>query len=85
MERWLHRVFTVTGGFMTGAGMITIFVATSASAVRGKLAWIILALAALFTVGTMSVTNFQLNSDYKWLLLLSSLLWIIGLVFSAKH
>lgn len=29
----------------------------------------------------MSLTNFQLNSDFKWLLLIPSLLWIIGLVF----
>ena len=31
-------------------------------------------------VGTMGLTNFQLNSDFKWLLLIPSLLWIIGLV-----
>ena len=28
----------------------------------------------------MGLTNFQLNSDFKWLLLIPSLLWIIGLV-----
>ena len=27
----------------------------------------------------MSLTNFQLNSDFKWLLLIPSLLWVIGL------
>ncbi len=46
-----------------------------------KRTWIVLALAGLFTVGTMSLTNFQLDSDFKWLLLIPSLLWIIGLVF----
>jgi hypothetical protein len=81
LERWLRRVFTVMGGFMTGAGMLTILAALKASAVREKRTWIVLALAGLFTVGTMSLTNFQLNSDFKWLLLIPSLLWIIGLVF----
>ena len=81
LERWLHRVFTVMGGFMTGAGVLTILVAMNASAVREKWTWIVLALAGLFTVGTMSLTNFQLNSDFKWLLLIPSLLWAIGLVF----
>lgn len=81
LERWLHRVFTVMGGFMTGAGVLTIFVAMSASTVREKWTWIVLALAGLFTVGTMSLTNFQLDSDFKWLLLIPSLLWVIGLVF----
>ena len=82
LERWLHRVFTVMGGFMTGAGVLTILVAMKASAAREKRTWIVLALAGLFTVGMMSLTNFQLNSDFKWLLLIPSLLWVIGLVFS---
>ena len=81
LERWAHRVFTVMGGFMTGAGMLTILVASNASTVREKWTWIVLALAGLFTVGMMSLTNFQLNSDFKWLLLIPSLLWVIGLVF----
>lgn len=80
LEGWLHRVFTVMGGFMTGAGLLTILVAMNASAAREKSTWIVLALAGLFTVGTMSLTNFQLNSDFKWPLLIPSVLWIIGLV-----
>lgn len=83
LQRWVHRVFTVMGGFMTGAGVLTILAAMNASAVRGKWTWIALALAGLFMVGTMSLTNFQLDSDFKWLLLIPSLLWIIGLMFAA--
>ena len=81
LERWLRRVFTVMGGFMMGAGVLTILAAINASAVREKWTWIGLALAGLFAVGTMSLTNFQLNSDFKWLLLIPSLLWVFGLVF----
>ena len=80
LQRWLHRVFTVMGGFMTGAGMFTILIAINVSAVAQTWTWIALALAGLFTVGTMSLMNFLLNSDFKWLLLIPSLLWIIGLV-----
>jgi uncharacterized membrane protein len=83
LQRWMHRVFTVMGGFMTGTGVLTILAAMNASAARGKWTWTALALAGLFTVGTMSLTNFQLDSDFKWLLLIPSLLWIIGLVFAA--
>ena len=82
---WLHRVFTVMGGFMTGAGVLTISVATNAAAVRERWTWMALALAGLFTVGTMSLTNFQLNSDFKWLLLIPSLLWVVGLVCRARR
>ncbi len=84
LEGWLHRVFTVMGGFMMGAGVLTILAAMKAPAAREKWTWIVLALAGVFTVGTMSVTNFQLNSDFKWLLLIPSLLWIVGLVFRAR-
>ena len=79
LERWLHRVFTVMGGFIAGAGVLTIFLA--ARPVMHK-RWTLgaLALAGLLTVGTMTVTNFQLNSDFKLLLLFPSLLWLIALV-----
>ena len=64
--------------------MFTIFVATCASTVREKWTRIILALAGLFTVGTMSLTNFQLDSDFKRLLLIPFLLWVIRLMFSTS-
>ena len=80
LQRWLHRVFTVMGGFMAGAGMSTILIATNVSFVEQKWTLIVLASIGLFTVGTMSLTNFLLNSNFKWLLLIPSLLWIIGLV-----
>ena len=80
LERWLQHVFTVMGGFMMGAGVLTMFVATNATAAQEKWTWVVLALAGLFTVGTMSLTNFQLDSAFKWLLLIPALLWFIGLV-----
>jgi hypothetical protein len=30
LESWLNKVFTVMGGFMAGAGVLTVFVATAA-------------------------------------------------------
>jgi predicted membrane channel-forming protein YqfA (hemolysin III family) len=81
LEGWVRRVFTVMGGFMAAAGVLTILVARSVSALREKWTWLVLALVGLCTVGIMSFTNFQLNSDFKWLLLIPSLLWIMGLMF----
>ncbi len=79
LARWLHRVFTVMGGFITGAGLLTILAVANASVLRQRWSWIILGLAGLFTVGTMTLTNFQLDSDFKWLLLVPSVVWFIGL------
>jgi predicted membrane channel-forming protein YqfA (hemolysin III family) len=81
LERWLHRVFTVMGGFIAGAGVLTIFVAVNARAARKRWTCAVLAFAGLFTVGTMTATNFQLNSDFKLLLLAPSVLWLVGLVY----
>ncbi len=38
-----------------------------------------LAVAGAVSVGLMSATNFLLNSDFRWLLLLPALLWLLGL------
>ena len=83
LQRWAHRVFTVMGGFMAGAGVLTIHVGAIPRAAREGWTWIVLALAGLLTVGTMSLTNFQLDSDFKWVLLIPSLIWVIGLVLLA--
>lgn len=79
LELWLRRVFTVMGGFMAGAGALTLFVAVTAASARKKGTGGVLTLAGLVTVGTMSVTNFIIDSDFKWLLFAPALLWLIGL------
>lgn len=80
LERWLRRVFTVMGGFMTGAGVLTLFVALSAVAKRESGVSAALAVTGLFTVVLMSAINFVIDSDFKWLLLVPALLWSIGTV-----
>ena len=85
MVDWLHRVFTVMGGFMMGAGALVIALTMNVSPKRKKLTLTILALAGVFTVGTMSLTNFQLSSDFKWPLLIPSALWLVGLVLYQRQ
>ena len=80
LARWLARVFTVLGGFMAGAGVLTIFSACSLKAPRARGTTTTLALTGLLTVGLMSATNFALRSDFRWLLLVPALLWLAGLV-----
>ena len=71
----------VMGGSITAAGLLTILAVMNTSAMREKQTLIFLALTGLFTVGTMSLTNLQLNSDFKWLLMIPALLWALGLAF----
>ncbi|TDR38370.1 hypothetical protein DFR29_12142 [Tahibacter aquaticus] len=80
LESWLAHVFTVLGGFMAGAGVLTVFVAATMPARLKGSAWAI-ALSGALTVGLMSTLNFVLHSDFRWLLLGPALVWLAGLVF----
>ena len=80
LERWLGHVFNVAGGFMVAAGAMTVLVAWRLRGMRGPGTFIALLVAGLGGVTMMSATNFLLNSDFRWLLLVPSVLWALGLV-----
>ena len=77
---WLRSVFTVMGGFIAGCGVLTIFVGMHAVPQRVNGTGTALTCAGLLTVVVMSRTNFLLDSDFKWLLLVPPVAWLIGLV-----
>ena len=81
LESWLQTVFTVMGGFMAGAGVLIVFVASVAMPARLKgTSWAI-ALSGALTVVLMSAANFAIHSDFRWLLLVPALAWFASLVF----
>lgn len=63
---------------MAGAGVLTVFVATTAMRLRLNGTSRALALSGALTVGLMSATNFALQSDFRWLLLVPALVWLVG-------
>lgn len=69
LEEWQRNVFTVMGGFMAGAGVLTVVVAVDGEPRRSKWTSWAVALVGLLTVALMRLTNFSLDSDFKWLLL----------------
>ena len=80
LEGWLKKVFTVMGGFIAGAGVLTVFVAAVALPARLKgTSWTI-ALSGALTMVLMSATNFVIHSDFRWLLLIPALMWLGALV-----
>lgn len=79
LQRWARHVFTVMGGFIAASGLLTLHVALHPGGAR-KNAPKVLAAAGALTVGIMSVTNFQINSDFKWLLLVPAVIWAFGLL-----
>ena len=80
LERWLRHVFNVMGGFMIATGAMTTLAACHLPARRELTTFSALLLTGAVSVGLMSVTNFLLDSNFRWLLVLPGLLWLAGLL-----
>ncbi len=80
LERWLGHVFNVIGGFMIAAGAMTMFLAWRFLSMHEPGTFATLLVAGAASVALMSVTNFLLHSNFRWLLLLPALLWLAGLL-----
>ena len=80
LERWLGHVFNVMGGFMIATGAITMLVALRLLARRERGTLIAMSVAGAAGVALMSATNFLLDSNYRWLLLVPALLWFAGIL-----
>ena len=80
LERWLRHVFNVMGGFMVATGVMTTLAACRLPARRELATFTALLVTGTVSVGLMSATNFLLNSNFRWLLLLPVLLWLAGLL-----
>ena len=79
LEQWLRLVFIVLGGFAAGAGVLTACLAAVMLPHRPRGATWVIAIVGLSTVVLMSAVNFQLQSDFRWLLLIPAVLWVAGL------
>lgn len=76
---WLRRVFWVMGGYMLSTGVLTLYVALTAFRARARGVFATVALAGLTSIGGMVIVNFIINSDFKWLLVVLALPWLIAL------
>ena len=75
LATWLGKVFTVMGGFMAGTGVLMAYLAWEVLARRPKWATWVLVLVGTITLALMSVVNFALQSDFRWLLLVPPVVW----------
>ena len=80
LAQWLDLVFTVLGGQMAALGAAT--AATAFRLYRTPLdsrELCLLAAAGVMSVGVMSGVNFALHSDFRWLLVLPALIWVVAI------
>ena len=76
---WLRRVFTVMGAYILTVGLLIIYLARTSFRVRATGAGWIVAVAGLTSIGWMTVVNFAISSDFKWLLFSFAALWGVAL------
>lgn len=77
--QWLTRVFWVVGGYILTTGVFTLFVARTSFRKRLHGVAVLVALAGLTSVGWMTIVNFIIESDFKWLLLGLAVLWGVSI------
>ncbi len=79
LGKWLTHVFRVMGGYMAATGVLAVALAATSFRERHPAAAIGAMLGGAASIGWMAVVNFQINSDYKWLLLAMALIWACSL------
>lgn len=77
---WLTRVFGVLGGFMFAAGLLTTYTAATNRRAATIQLTMIVAFSGLASIGWMAITNFLIDSDFKWLLLTFTFPWLVSVV-----
>lgn len=85
LEGWLNLVFAVLGGQMAALGMLLAGFAVRLD--RGRSIsgpeLVLLGLAGLLSVASMSIANFALESDFRWLLTIPVAVWTAGVALAA--
>lgn len=79
LSSWLDKVFWVLGGYVFTSGLFTCYVAQTAFRERQRGVLSVVSLAGLSSIGLMVMINFLIDSDFKWLLLIFAVLWLIAL------
>ena len=73
---WLHRVFTVLGGYILSTGLLVIAVTRLTAKRQAK--WFLLA-AWIPSIALMTLINFLIQSNFKWALAGLAALWLAGI------
>ena len=77
LMRWLRQVFRVLGGHILASGVLTITLVTSPSFRAHNWGAVIAAMTAgMASIGLMTIVNFRIDSDFKWMLFGVGLLWL---------
>jgi len=80
LTNWLEKVFWVMGGYIFTSGVLTVYISLSSFRARQRGAFVTVTLAGISSIGLMTVVNFLIGSDFKWLLFSFMILWAMALI-----
>ncbi|MDQ2904994.1 MAG: hypothetical protein M3Y81_15760 [Chloroflexota bacterium] len=75
LPTWLNKVFWVMGAYIFTSGFLTLYLALTSFRSRAKGIFPVMTLAGITSIGWMTMVNFFIDSDFKWVLLVLALLW----------
>ena len=79
LEAWLTHVFLVMGGYVLATGVLAITVAATSFRAHHWGAALGALIGGAVSIGWMTVVNFRIDSDFKWVLLVIALAWACSL------
>ncbi len=85
LANWLQKVFWVMGGYIFTTGLLTVFISFTSFRIRTQEAFTVVILAGGSSIVLMTAINFIIGSDFKWLLLIFTLPWLIALILYKLH
>jgi hypothetical protein len=80
LESWLTQVFRVMGGYVLATGALALTLAATSFRDHRLGAAIGILVGGVASIGLMTVVNFLIRSDFKWVLLGMALVWALSLV-----
>lgn len=85
LSAWLQKVFWVMGGYIFTTGLLIVFISFTSFRHRSPGVFSLVSLAGISSIGSMTVVNFMIGSDFKWLLLIFALPWAFSLILYRLH
>ena len=85
LSAWLQKVFWVMGSYIFTTGLLIMYVAQTSFRLRAKGIFAIILVAGITSIGSMTIINFILQSDFKWVLLAFTLSWFIAIALYLFH
>ena len=82
---WLQKVFWVMGCYIFTTGLLTIYVAQTSFITRTQGVFIMISIAGITSIASMTLVNFILQSDFRWVLMAFTIPWIVSLILYQLH